>query len=104
MHPTSKGLEWMLGDTLPQSDEITLLTPIAQHVKNVHFKDVVGKDAVCLGHGQVDLKGCLRVLHQNGFEGVLSWQTEGFQTAEETRAWMKESRQFMIQARQEMKE
>ncbi|RPJ00538.1 MAG: sugar phosphate isomerase/epimerase [Deltaproteobacteria bacterium] len=103
MHPTSKGLEWMLGDALPQSDEITILTPIARSVRNVHFKDVVGKDAVCLGHGQVDLKGCVRILHESGFEGVLSWQTEGFQTAEETRAWMKESRQFMVQALQALK-
>jgi len=102
MHPTSKGLEWMLGDALPQSDEITILTPIARFVRNVHFKDVVGKDAVCLGHGQVDLKGCVHILHQSGFEGVLSWQTEGFQTAEETRAWMEESRQFMVRALEEL--
>lgn len=104
MHPTSKGLEWMLGDATAQSDEITILTPIAKYVRNVHFKDVVSKEAVCLGHGEVNLKGCLRILHQNGFNGVLSWQTEGFQTSEETRSWMKESRQFMIRALRELGE
>jgi len=102
MHPTSKGLEWMLGDALPQSDEITILTPIAQFVKNVHFKDVVGKDAVCLGQGQVDLNGCLRILNKNSFPGVLSWQTEWFQTCEETLAWMRRSHQFMLKAIQEL--
>jgi sugar phosphate isomerase/epimerase len=104
MHPTSKGLEWMLGDALPQSDEIAILNPIAQYVRNVHLKDVIGKDAVCLGHGQVNLKECLRILHKNAFTGVLSRQTEGFQTSEETRAWMGESRQFMIQAIKELEE
>lgn len=102
MHPTSRGLEWMLGEGLPQTDEVSLLAPVAHRVKSVHFKDVIGKDAVCLGHGQVNLKGCLRVLHESGFEGVLSWQTEGFQSAEETRAWMKESREFMVRALEEL--
>lgn len=36
----------MLGEDLPQSDEVALLIPVAKRVKNVHFKDVVGKDAV----------------------------------------------------------
>lgn len=102
MHPTRKGLEWMLAHALPHSDEVAILNPIAQYVRNVHLKDVIGKDAVCLGHGQVNLKECLRILHKNAFTGVLSRQTEGFQTSEETRAWMGESRQFMIQAIKEL--
>ncbi len=101
MHPTSKGLEWMLGDTAPASDEITILTSVAKYVRNVHFKDVMGKDAVSLGHGEVNLKGCLQILKKNNYKGVLSWQTEGFQSAEETRKWMEESRRFMIQALKE---
>ncbi len=101
MHPTSEGLKWMLGDAAPASDEITVLTPVARYVRNVHFKDVVGKDAVSLGHGEVNLKDCLRILKENGYEGVYSWQTEGFQSGEETRKWMEESRRFMIRALEE---
>lgn len=101
MHPTSEGLKWMLGDAAPASDEITILTPVARYVRNVHLKDVVGKDAVSLGHGEVNLTGCVKILKENNYKGVFSWQTEGFQSSKETRKWMEESHRFMIQALEE---
>jgi sugar phosphate isomerase/epimerase len=92
---TRAGFEWKLSEK-SVANEIAVLEPVAHLVRHVHIKDVVGKEAVALGKGEVNLKECLRILKQKGFTGVLSFETEGNQTAEETQKMIAESRQFMI--------
>jgi sugar phosphate isomerase/epimerase len=94
---TRKGFEWKLAEK-PQANEVVVLTPVAHLVKHVHIKDVIGKEAVALGKGAVNLMECLRILKKNGFEGVLSYETEGNQTEEEAKKMIAESRTFMIDA------
>lgn len=94
---TRKGFEWKLA-TKSQANEVIVLTPVAHLVRHVHIKDVIGKEAVALGKGEVNLMECLRILKRNGFEGVLSYETEGNQTEEETKGMIAESRKFMMDA------
>ncbi len=98
---TRKGFEWKLAEQ-SQANEVVVLAPVADRVRHVHIKDVVGKEAVALGKGEVDLKACLRILKEKGYTGVLSYETEGSQTAEETRRMIFESRKFMIEALKEL--
>ena len=96
VHFTKTGDQvWMLPPDFPKFSETEVLAPIADRVRNVHFKDCIGKDSCCLGHGQVNLKGCVELLHKAGFNGVLSWQTEGFEDSDQARKWLKESLQLM---------
>ena len=94
---THKGFEWKLAEK-PQANEVVVLTPVAHLVKHVHIKDVIGKEAVALGKGAVNLMECLRILKRKGFEGVLSYETEGNQTEEEAKKLIAESRTYMIEA------
>ena len=94
---THKGFEWKLAEK-PQANEVVVLTPVAHLVKHVHIKDVIGKEAVALGKGAVNLMECLRILKKKGFEGVLSYETEGNQTEEEAKKMITESRTYMIDA------
>ncbi|HSB04657.1 MAG TPA: sugar phosphate isomerase/epimerase family protein [Thermodesulfobacteriota bacterium] len=94
---TRKGFEWKLAEK-SQANEVVVLTPVAHLVRHVHIKDVIGKEAVALGKGKVDLMECLKILKKNGFEGVLSYETEGNQSEEEAKEMIAESRKFMIDA------
>lgn len=98
---TRKGFEWKLAEK-SQANEVIVLTPVAHLVRHVHIKDVIGKEAVALGKGEVNLMECLKILKKNGFEGVLSYETEGNQTEEETKRMIAESRKFMIKALSEI--
>ncbi len=53
---------------------------------------------MALGKGAVNLMECLRILKKKGFEGVLSYETEGNQTEEEAKKMIAESRTYMINA------
>lgn len=94
---TRKGFEWKLAEK-SQANEVVVLTPVAHLVRHVHIKDVIGKEAVSLGKGEVNLMECLKILKKNGFEGVLSYETEGNQTEVEAKRMIAESRKFMIDA------
>ena len=94
---THEGFEWKLAEK-PQANEVVVLNPVAHLVRHVHIKDVIGKEAVALGRGKVNLMECLKILKKNGFEGVLSYETEGNQTEEEAKKMIAESRKFMIDA------
>jgi sugar phosphate isomerase/epimerase len=94
---TRKGFEWKLSEK-SQANEVAVLTPVAHLVRHVHIKDVIGKEAVALGKGEVNLMECLRILKKNGFEGVLSYETEGNQSEEETKRMIADSRTFMVDA------
>ena len=91
----SEKYEWKLGGQTSY-DEVELLKKVAHRVEHVHFKDVVGRNAVTLGEGEIDLVGCLKVLKKAGFAGVLSYETEGWEEAEESEDMIKKSRQFLI--------
>jgi len=98
---TRLGFEWKLTEK-SQANEIIVLAPVAHLVRHVHIKDVIGKEAVALGKGEVNLKECLRLLKEKGYTGVLSYETEGNHTAEETWKLIAESRTFMIGVLKEM--
>jgi sugar phosphate isomerase/epimerase len=93
----SENFEWKLG-AQTSYDEVELLKKVAQRVEHLHIKDVVGRNAVILGEGEIDLMGCLRVLKKVGFAGVLSYETEGWEDADESEEMIKKSRQFLINA------
>lgn len=93
----SEKYEWKLG-AQTSYDEVELLEKVAHRVEHVHIKDVVELNAVSLGEGEIDLEGCLKVLKKAGFEGVLSYETEGWEEAEESEEMIKKSRQFLINA------
>jgi sugar phosphate isomerase/epimerase len=94
---TRKGFEWKLAEK-PQANEVVVLTPVAHLVKHVHIKDVVGKEAVALGKGEVNLMECLKIMKKAGFDGVLSYETEGNQAEEEAKRMIAESRTYMMNA------
>jgi sugar phosphate isomerase/epimerase len=89
--------EWKLGAKTSYS-ETELLKKVAPRVRHVHFKDVVGRNAVTLGQGEIDLVGCIRILKEAGFDGVLSYETEGWEKPEESEGMIRASRKWMIDA------
>jgi len=93
----SENYEWKLGAGTSYS-EVELLKKVAHRVEHVHIKDVVGRNAVILGKGEIDLIGCLKVLKKAGFAGVLSYETEGWEEAKESEEMIKKSRQFLLDA------
>lgn len=95
------GYRWRIKD-LAKGDEVACLQSVADLVRHVHAKDVVGKRAVTLGRGEIRLKELLRIMHAAGFAGVLSVETEGEDTPEETQEIIAESRAYLIQALAEL--
>jgi len=91
---TRDGYEWKLDET-KRGNEVELLETVAPLVRHVHAKDVIGRRAVALGRGEVDLAQCLKVLMAHGFDGVLSYETEGEDTPEESELMMAESRRYL---------
>lgn len=96
-----QGFEWKL-DESRRGDEIEILKPVAQRVVHVHIKDVVGRSAVTLGKGEVRLRECLKILKQAGYDGVLSYETEGWEDDGETRQMIRESKRFIEDALQDL--
>ena len=91
------GYEWKLGQIAGHS-ETELLRRVVDRVKHLHIKDVTGRDAVTLGKGDIDLPGCIKILKEANFDGVLSYETEGMQDPEESQEMIVASRQFLIDA------
>jgi len=89
-----EGFEWKL-DESRRGDEIETLRPVAGRVVHVHIKDVVGRSAVTLGKGEVRLRECLLLLKQAGYDGVLSYETEGWEDAGEGKQMIRESKLFL---------
>ena len=89
-----EGFQWKL-DESKRGDEILILRPIADRVVHVHIKDVIGRSAVTLGKGEVRLIECLQILNQSGYEGVLSYETEGWEDTEESSQMIKDSKLFI---------
>lgn len=87
---TSKGFEWKL-DQAAQGDELAVLRPVAKQVRHVHWKDVQGRNAVVLGTGEVKLKDELRILKDAGYDGVLSYETEGWEDPDQSQKMIEQS-------------
>ena len=86
--------EWKLGGKTSYS-ETELMSKVANRVVHTHIKDVIGRDSVTLGEGEIDLIGCLDQLNKAGYEGVLSYETEGMQTPEESVKMIIKSKKFL---------
>ncbi|MFH1538460.1 MAG: sugar phosphate isomerase/epimerase family protein [bacterium] len=87
---THKGFEWKL-DEVAKGDELATLRPVADRVRHVHWKDVSGRAAVVAGRGEVRLREALSILRDAGYDGVLSYETEGWEEAEEAQQMIEES-------------
>ncbi len=98
----SNSYEWKLGAETSYS-ETELLKKVVKRVRHVHIKDVIGRDAVILGNGEIDLLGCLKILKESGYLGVLSFETEGWEESEEADEMIKKSRDFLINALDKLK-
>jgi len=55
---------------------------------------------VVLGEGEVDILGCLNILKDAGYQGVLSYETEGMQDPEESQTMIVASRAYLEEALQ----
>ncbi len=78
-----------------KSDEVKVLKSIVDKVVHVHVKDVLESDCVSLGKGEVNVKGCIEVLHAAGYQGALSLETEGNESLESTRAMISQSKRYL---------
>jgi sugar phosphate isomerase/epimerase len=76
-------------------DEVATLESVINRVVHCHVKDVVGSRSVALGDGEVDLRGCLQVLSNHGYQGVVSLETEGDETPDDMQQLIERSRQFL---------
>jgi sugar phosphate isomerase/epimerase len=82
--------EWK-SDKAGGGDEVAMLDPVVDKVSHVHIKDVVGRNAVVLGRGEVRLQELVMMLNQAGYKGALSYETEGAQDANESQRMAEES-------------
>jgi sugar phosphate isomerase/epimerase len=80
------------------ANEVDVLRQVVDRVVHVHVKDTKDKQCVTLGSGEVDVVGCLKVLHDHGYRGVLSLETEGDFSIEDAEVMIRDSRQFLLQA------
>ena len=87
---THEGFEWKL-DEAARGDELAVLQPVAHKIRHVHWKDVVGRDAVILGTGDVKLREELIVMRDAGYDGVLSYETEGWEEPDESQKMIEQS-------------
>lgn len=81
-----------------RQDEVATLKAVADRVVHMHVKDVVGAKCVALGEGKVNLRGCLRVLKERGYGGVLSLETEGEFSPEEGQKIIEASHRYLTSA------
>jgi len=79
-----------------RQDEVEVLKAIAKRVVHVHIKDIKGKSCVALGKGEVNLKGCIKVLKENGYDGVLSLETEGEYDIKEAEKLIRRSYRYLV--------
>lgn len=85
-----------------KSDEVAVLKEIIGRVVHVHVKDVVGNECVALGRGEVNLKGCLKVIKANNCRSPISLETEGNFDAETGEKLITESRGYLLKTLREI--
>lgn len=67
---------WKCADN--KEDEVEVLKSIADRVVHCHAKDIdENGNCVALGTGLVNIKDCITLLSDNGYDGVVSVETEG---------------------------
>ena len=81
-----------------RQDEVATLQSVVDRVVHFHVKVVVGATCVPLGKGDVDIVGCLRVLKQHGYTGVLSLVTEGESDVDAGARLIETSRAYLTEA------
>ena len=79
-----------------RQDEVTTLRAVIDRVVHFHVKDVKAAECVALGQGEVNVKGCLDVLEEHGYAGVVSLETEGDFGPEEGQRLIEESRAYLL--------
>ena len=79
-----------------RQDEVATLKAVVNRVVHVHVKDIVGTKCVALGQGDVNVAGCIQVLKQHGYTGVLSLESEGEDDADKTQRILEISRAFLL--------
>jgi len=87
---TKKSFEWKL-DQSAKGDELAVLKPVAEKVVHIHWKDVIGRNAVILGKGEVKLREELEILRKAGYDDALSYETEGWEEPEESQKMIVQS-------------
>ncbi len=80
-----------------RQDEVATLKTVVSRVVHVHVKDVVGAKCVALGQGKVNVRACIDVLRQHGYQGVLSLETEGEFDADEGQRLIEASRRYLVE-------
>ena len=78
-----------------QQDEVKTLEAVADRVVHFHAKDLKGSHCVALGTGEVNNRGCIALLRQRGYTGVLSLETEGETAPEEGQQLIELSRKYL---------
>ncbi|MFA5192408.1 MAG: sugar phosphate isomerase/epimerase family protein [Verrucomicrobiia bacterium] len=76
-------------------DEVATLKAIVDRVVHVHVKDVVAANCVVLGKGSVNVRGCIQLLKQHGYTGLLSLETEGVADVEQAQSFIEASRVYL---------
>jgi len=81
------------------NDSVATLRAVVKHVKHVHLKDIVRQKTaghetgvtagVAVGDGEVDIRGCLAVLKEAGYDGCLSIECDGVPALERSVAFLK---------------
>ena len=69
------------------NDSVETLQAVVRHVRHVHLKDIVREKTAghetgvtagtAVGDGEVDIRGCLDVLRDAGYQGCLSIECSG---------------------------
>ena len=78
-------------------DEVGTLGAIVDRVRHFHIKDLSPScECVALGEGEVNNADCLALLHQHGYEGAISLETEGELDADATQQLIEKSREYML--------
>ncbi|MFA5015041.1 MAG: sugar phosphate isomerase/epimerase family protein, partial [Actinomycetota bacterium] len=93
----SSGYKWRIGKVESYS-EVELIKKIANKVRHVHFKDVIGLEPVILGQGEIDLIGCMKALKEVGSDAVLAYETEGCEDKEKAYQMIVESKKWVENA------
>ncbi len=82
--------------TADMNDEVKVLKGVVNRVIHFHAKDLdKNMDCVALGKGIVKLKECIGVLRSAGYKGVLSLETEGGRSFEDTICLIRDSYKYL---------
>lgn len=68
-----------------REDEVEVLSAVSDRVIHMHAKDMdADRNCVAIGDGLVKVAECIQLLKERGYDGVVSLETEGDNSYEET--------------------